>query len=58
MLYYLWWILGYEIIEEAKTPIEIIENIKKAEIKTTLREITYANVIVELKSKLPKYYVS
>ena len=55
MLYYLWWILGYS--EEAITPMEIIENIKKVEITTTMKEISYANVIAELKTKLvPKEY--
>ena len=57
MLYYLWYLLGYEVEEEAKTPIEIIENIKKVEVQTTLREIEYANVVAELKAKLvPKDY--
>jgi len=57
MFYYLWYLLGYESKEETLIPIKIIENIKNVEIKTTLREITYANVISELKTKLiPKDY--
>lgn len=60
MLSYVWWLLGYktdEIIEGGKNPEEIIENIKKVDIIVYSKELAYANVVAELKSKLvPKDY--
>jgi len=59
MLYYIWYLLGYseeeEEITSIKTPEEIREKIKIAEIIPQKHVVLYADVIAELKEKLRTY---
>lgn len=56
MLYYLWYILGYDMDEPPK--YETYEDNNKIIISEHIEKvITYKDVVNELKTKIKKYYV-
>ena len=56
MLYYLWYILGYNVDEPVK--YETYEDADKIIISEHIDKIiTYKDVVNELKTKIKKYYV-
>ncbi len=51
MIALFWWLIGYGVIDDIKTPEQIIEKIKEKNIEVRSKELTYANVIAELKER-------